>query len=171
MGQKWMSSDRHNKDKDNQDNNSTKLHDFKAKQFLVFQSRGNPLLYFIILGVSLDTVTTFHHGENEFLKSFNYFDYILGKYLTTLEKYSYNQLKLNKLWYFQDKPPLFIKLFFIDCFLCRKCCTRSIKIFFKKLLMYYLFFAALVLHCCPWAFSGCGKWGNSSLQCMGFSLW
>ena len=26
--------------------------------------------------------------------------------------------------------------------------------------MYYLCFAALVLHCCLWAFSGCGKWGQ-----------
>ena len=32
MGQKWMCSDWHNEeDKDNQDNNKTKLHDFKAK--------------------------------------------------------------------------------------------------------------------------------------------
>ena len=39
----------------------------------------------LFLGVSLGTVTTFHHGENEFLKSFNYFNFILGKYFKTLE--------------------------------------------------------------------------------------
>lgn len=54
----------------------------------------------LFLGVSLGTVTTFHHGENEFLKRFNYFNYILGKYFKTLEKNSYNRLKLNKLRYF-----------------------------------------------------------------------
>ena len=86
MGQKQMSSDWHNEGKDNRDNNNTKLHDFEGKQFSDFQSRENPLLYLIILGVSLGTATTFHHGEPEFLKSFNYFNYILEKYLTTLEK-------------------------------------------------------------------------------------
>ena len=38
----------------------------------------------------------------------------------------------------------------------------------------YLFLAVLGLHCCVWAFSGCGEQGSrrySSLRCTGFSLW
>ena len=48
-----------------------------------------------------------------------------------------------------------------------------IYIFFK--LFTYLFLAALGLHCCPWAFSGCGQWGLLSgwgaqaSHCVGFS--
>ena len=35
----------------------------------------------------------------------------------------------------------------------------------------FFFLAALGLLCCARAFSSCGEWGYSSLQCAGFSLW
>ena len=44
--------------------------------------------------------------------------------------------------------------------------------FFKvNLYFIYIFFAALGLHCCAWAFSSCSERCYSSLRCVGFSLW
>ena len=43
--------------------------------------------------------------------------------------------------------------------------------FFNLFYLFIYFLAALGLRCCVRAFSSCGKWGYSSLQCMGFSLW
>lgn len=65
----------------------------KQNSFQFFRVEETHFYISLFLGVSLGTVTTFHHGENEFLKRFNYFNYILGKYFKTLEK-------LNKLRYF-----------------------------------------------------------------------